>query len=86
MAYRKTSKRGRPLRVMAEAPSSPEALAPPAPPMPVAKPAEPSTLERVCAHLGITLRDVKRFEDGGQDLELVTKAGVRHRVDLADLR
>lgn len=86
-------KRGRPPKVQTdEAPSSPSAAASPtsepvvlAAPMPVARPVEPSTLERVCARLGLTFRDVKRYDDGGGTVEIVTVDGRRLAVEREDL-
>jgi hypothetical protein len=53
--------------------------------MPVAKRTQPSTLERVCAHLGLSLRQVRRYDGGGSTLEVVTEDGRRLVVEREEL-
>ena len=56
-------------------------------PLPVAQVALPlpTPLEALCKRLHIGLGDIKRFEDGGDELEVMTRQGTYHRVKRADL-
>lgn len=80
-----TRKRGRPARIMSdEAPSSSPRVA--VPPLPAAKRTPAALIVRVCAHLGITLDQVRRWDGGGGTLEVVTEDGRRLLMERADLR
>ena len=45
----------------------------------------PTPIEALCRYLRIGLGDVKKFEDGGQELDLTTRQGTRYQVDRGQL-
>jgi hypothetical protein len=51
----------------------------------VVRKAARSIIERAVAKLGITLDDVKRYEDQGDDIVIVTRAGKVKRVQRGSL-